>query len=99
MSKAKKKTVKKIAAPVAIRTVADVRKFFSYLLKTRKVSFHPDDDFKNYVENNSGKRCFTNDEAKKYNKLMNDAFKVCEKEKKDIYSIGLRQMRQLLQIK
>ena len=72
-----------------IRSVEDTKVFFHHLLEDRKLSYHPDDDFKNYVNFETGERTFTDDEAELYNRLMEEAFEVCEVADVDIYGIGL----------
>lgn len=72
-----------------IRSVEDTKVFFHHLLEDRKLSYHPDDDFKNYVNFETGERTFSDDEAELYNRLMEEAFEVCEAANVDIYGIGL----------
>lgn len=72
-----------------IMQVEDIKVFFHHLLEDRKLSYHPDDDFKSYVNFETGERTFTDDEAKLYNRLMAEAFAVCEEANIDIYGIGL----------
>jgi hypothetical protein len=99
-TKKTKPAAKKYHLPRAIKNVRNVADFFDYLLYVRNLSFHPDDRFEDYVENGTnGKRSFTDEEAKKFNKMMNDAWRVCKMNKRDIYSIGLRKMLQRLQLK
>lgn len=79
-----------------ITSLIDVASFFEHLLNERKVSFHPDDDFAEYVSNVTGETTFTAQEVEVYNKLMSESFEVCNKEDVDIYSIGLTSMRKLI---
>jgi hypothetical protein len=53
------------------------------------VSVHPDNDFKDYINFKSNKSYYTETEAEKRNKLMNDCFDVFEKEGAYIFEIML----------
>ncbi|MES2379751.1 MAG: hypothetical protein V4538_01830 [Bacteroidota bacterium] len=74
--------------PKTIKTVADVKTFFKYLTEVDNVSFHPDDDFNDTINFNTKKSTYTKAQAKLLNKLMDQAFTVCTKNKVDIYEIG-----------
>ncbi|MBO4674213.1 MAG: hypothetical protein J5616_07675 [Bacteroidaceae bacterium] len=76
-----------------IRTVEDVKAFFHHLVDERKVSFHPDDMFENYVSCEGGINTITLGECPKYNRLMDESFKACENEGVDIYEVGLEILR------
>ena len=41
-------------------------------------------------------RLSTPEEAKPYNRLMDESFTACEREEKDIYEIGLQEMQSYL---
>lgn len=71
-----------------IETSEDVKAFAKEII-SEGVSFHPDDDFNDYVNFKENKRCFTKVEAKLRNELMDNCFDVCEKEGIDIYSLML----------
>ena len=73
----------------AINTISDVEQFAKHLVQVEKLSFHPDDDFKDYVTN-SNQPFYTTQEAELRNKLMNDCFEVCEREKIDVYVVVLK---------
>lgn len=73
----------------AINTISDVEQFAKHLVQVEKLSFHPDDDFKDYVTN-SNQPFYTTQEAELRNKLMNDCFGVCEREKVDVYGVVLK---------
>ena len=72
----------------AINTISDVEQFAKHLVQVEKLSFHPDDDFKDYVTN-ANQPFYSTKEAKLRNKLMNDCFEVCEREKVDVYGVVL----------
>ena len=52
----------------AINTISDVEQFAKHLVQVEKISFHPDDDFKDYVTN-ANQPFYSTKEAKLRNKL------------------------------
>jgi hypothetical protein len=58
---------------------------FARQLVREGVNFHPDEDFKNYINLKSSKPTYTNDEAELRNALMSQCFIVSEENKIDIY--------------
>lgn len=72
-----------------IKSVQDVKVFFHHLAFDRKLSFHPDDDFTDYTNFSDGTLVFARQEAELYNRLMNEAFDVCNKANVEIYKLGL----------
>jgi hypothetical protein len=71
-----------------INTSEDVKAFAKQLIE-EGVSFHPDDDFNDYVYFKENKPYYAKEEAEKRNELMEQCFDVCEKEGVDIYDIML----------
>jgi hypothetical protein len=69
-----------------IETTEDVKSFAKQLI-AEGVSFHPDDDFEDYVNYKDGAPTYSKQEAAIRNELMNSCFVVCEKEGVDIYDI------------
>lgn len=57
-----------------INTTKDVRDFFYYLLFERKVNFHPDESFENYIDLVTQEPSFTSQECKFFNRLMDESF-------------------------
>ena len=76
----------------AINTISDVEQFAKHLVQVEKLSFHPDDDFKDYVTN-SNQPFYTTQEAELRNKLIDDCFEVCEREKVNVYGIVYNSMK------
>lgn len=74
-----------------IKTLSDVKAFFCYLLDEESVSFHPDDDFADYIDTKTKESAFSSDKVVTYNRLMQEAFDVCESERVDIYLIGFEE--------
>ena len=81
-----------------IKSVEDVNTFFHHIVSERKVNFHPDDMFEDYVSCEGGINTFTLDECAVYNRLMEESFDICKKEGVDIYSIGLEELQKALKI-
>ena len=79
-----------------ITTVADVKAFFHHLVDERKVNFHPDDDFADYISVKEGTPTFTKEEVAVYNRLMEESFDVCEAAGVDIYELGLEELQTVL---
>ena len=67
---------------------SDVAVFVRELI-AEGTSFHPDDDFTHYVNNESGKSAYTAKEANLRNKLMEECFSVCAENNVDIYDFML----------
>ena len=76
-----------------IKSVKDVEAFFHHIVFERKVNFHPDDMFENYVSYEGGVSTFSLDECVIHNRLMDESFAVCKKEGVDIYEIGLEELQ------
>lgn len=82
-----------------IESIKDVETFFHHLIDERKVNFHPDDDFADYICFEDKTPTFTEDEVVIYNRLMDESFDVCEKAAVDIYGIGIEEIQQLFEDK
>ena len=79
-----------------ITSVADVKAFFHHLVDERKVNFHPDDDFADYISLDDQTPTFTDDEVILYNRLMEESFDACEAAGVDIYELGLQELEKAL---
>ena len=66
-----------------INNVDDVRKFFHYIVEERNVNFNSDDMFRDYILAD-GSNAFTPEECEIDNRLVEEAFKICDKENVDI---------------
>ncbi len=67
-----------------IKTTNDVVAYAKQLIK-EGANFHPDDDFKNYINLETNEPTYSAEEAELRNELMNQCFAVCEKNGVDIY--------------
>lgn len=72
----------------SIQNLEDVRDFFESLI-AEGTAFHPDEDFEEYIINETGEPAYSESVAKHYNNLMAQCFDICEKEKADIYDISM----------
>ena len=75
-----------------IKSVEDVKTFFHHLVNERKLNFHPDDDFADYICYKDKTPYFSKQEISVYNRLMDESFDVCEKAEVDIYEIGYSEL-------
>lgn len=71
-----------------IRSLNDVAEFVVQLV-AEGLNYHPDDDFENYVNIETGEPSYTPDEALLRNRLNAQCFEVCEKAGADIYDISM----------
>lgn len=72
----------------SIQNVTEIREFFEALI-AEGTSFHPDDDFSEYIVTETQEPAYSESEAKHYNELMGQCFEVCEVENVDIYDISM----------
>lgn len=76
-----------------INTVDQVKEFFEYLAMERKVNFHPDDDFSDYIDLSTKEPTFNVEEVAIFNNLMDESFVVCESNQTDIYELAEQAIR------
>lgn len=69
-----------------ILTIGDVELFIKQLI-AEGTNAHPDDDFNNYVNIETGVPAYTTEEAETRNRLMEKCFDVCEEAGQDVYSV------------
>ncbi|MCQ2212282.1 MAG: hypothetical protein MJZ36_01445 [Bacteroidaceae bacterium] len=73
-----------------IYIVEEVEAFFAHIVKERKINFHPDNNFEDYINIESHEPSFTPSECSIYNRLMDECFTICDQANVDIYEIGLK---------
>lgn len=73
--------------PKNITTIQEVESFANYLVNTEHINFNPDEDFRSYVSYETKEPTYTEKDAIKRNKLMEECFIVCEHNGADIYEI------------
>lgn len=79
-----------------ITNVEDVATFARQLINVEKLSVHPDDDFKDYAFFDTREPMYSEAEAEKRNRLMNQCFAICEDNNIEIYEIFYNEMEHLL---
>lgn len=75
-----------------INMVEEVESFFDHLVKERKINFHPDNNFEEYINIDTREDSFTPQECMIYNRLMNESFVTCDQANVDIYEIGMKSL-------
>lgn len=70
-----------------------VKEEIKYFVSLIGLGFHPDTDFRHYSVNHD---MFSNREATKLNRRLNECFDMCEKYELDIYEITMEVMKPLL---
>lgn len=70
-----------------IKTIEDVKVFFNDLLE-ESLNFHPDEDFTNYINCQTREDTYTKEESELRNRLMDEAFVVCEQNNICIYALS-----------
>lgn len=81
-----------------IETVADVQDFISYLIDSESLNFHPDTEFTDYVSVVTGERTYDDQQAARYQQLLESCFNICEKAGVCIYETGLEIFRDRLAV-
>ena len=76
----------------SIHTFSDVENFFSHLILNESLNFHPDEDFRNYINLETDLPSYTPDESDYRNKLMEACFDICDKDNLDIYGMGIEML-------
>jgi hypothetical protein len=71
-----------------IKNVEDVSTFVIQLV-AEGLNYHPDDDFNNYVNTETGEPSYTPEQALIRNTLNDQCFEICEKHGADIYDISM----------
>ena len=86
----------KYAQESHITTVEEVKDFFHHIVYDLGINFHPDNDFRDYVSYETGERTMDDEQAELYNRLMDEAFEVCDDDQ--VYEIGSELLFERLQI-
>lgn len=71
-----------------IDSLRDVELFAAELV-AEGISFHPDDDFEEYINLTTREPFYTKEEAAVRNRMMDQCFEICAKEGADIYDCML----------
>ena len=73
--------------PTRIETIQDVKDFAKYIKVVEDAAISPDDSFSEYANYKTLELTYTKEEAEARDKLMEQCFEVCEREKVDIYEL------------
>jgi len=68
-----------------INAIEDVKQFAFQLVNEEDLSFHPDNDFSDYINLKTQEPLYSTDEVIQLNQLMDKCFSICEQENIDIY--------------
>lgn len=75
-----------------IKKPEDVSRFFKWLVECKKLAFHPDDTFFDYINFDTKERSFTDGEADTLDDVMERCFEVCNDAGADIYELGIKEV-------
>lgn len=81
-----------------IECLNDVKAFFHHVVFERKVNFHPDNNFADYINKDTHKPLFSQSEVSVYNRLLGEAFSVCQDNGTDIYELGCDELFSALNV-
>jgi hypothetical protein len=70
-----------------INTIEDVKLFAFQLVNEENLSFHPDDDFADYINTETKEQCYSEEDIIRLNEMMEKCFIVCEQSELDIYEL------------
>jgi len=70
-----------------INTLKDVELFAFQLVNEENLSFHPDDNFSNYINLKTQEPLYTDEEVLSLNKQMERCFDICNQFGADIYEL------------
>ena len=81
-----------------ITTFEEVKDFFRHIVFDLDINFHPDDDFKDYIDSSTGERSMNDEQTELYNRLMGEAFEAGGDEDR-VYELGCDLLKERLQMK
>jgi len=70
-----------------VNTIEDVKLFAFQLVNEENLSFHPDDDFSNYINLETQEPLYSVEEVSILNKQMERCFDICNQFGADIYEL------------
>jgi len=80
-----------------INTIQDVELFAFQLVNDENLSFHPDDNFSNYINLETQEPLYSDEEVSFLNKQMERSFDICNQFGADIYELMGRPLLEKLQ--
>ena len=73
----------------AIKTERDLRAMLTKVISYLDWAFHPDDSFTDYIRRDTGELSYAPEEAKRLDRLMDEAFDFCKENGMDIYELSM----------
>ena len=70
-----------------INTIEDVKLFSFQLVNEENLSFHPDDDFADYINLETRESLYSEEKVKFLNQQMERCFDICDQFGADIYEL------------
>lgn len=70
-----------------IKTIEDVKLFAFQLVNEDNLSFHPDDDFADYINMETKEQYYSEEDIIRLNEMLEKCFIVCEQAELDIYEL------------
>jgi hypothetical protein len=70
-----------------INTIEDVKLFAYQLVNEESLSFHPDNDFADYINTETKEKSYSEEDIIRLNEMMEKCFIVCEQAELDIYEL------------
>lgn len=70
-----------------INTIEDVKLFAFQLVNEEKLSFHPDNDFSDYINLETSEPAYSEEEVQLLNQQIEKCFDICEQFSADIYEL------------
>lgn len=68
-----------------IKTIKDVKTWFTHLFYEEHLNFHPDTPFEDYINGDTRQNTYSKEEAELRNRLVNKCFEICQLAGTDIY--------------
>lgn len=75
--------------PTQVNTVTDIENWFTHLIDTEKLNFHPDTPFEDYILYGTNEQVYSEEQATELNDRMQRCFEVAENAGTDVYEIGI----------
>ena len=83
---------------IEINTTEDVKLFAYQLVNEENLSFHPDDDFEDYINLETKEPLYSTEECKQLNQLMYNCFSICQEEEVENIIVTGKQIDIILRI-
>lgn len=78
-----------------INTENDLRALLTEVISDLGWAFHPDEPMMEYVQRDTGRSSYTQEQAQRIDSLMDEAFDFCEQHGFDIYELSMEISKKL----